>query len=172
MKNACYFIPTYYFDWLKSFRFNPKQLNITYNEETKELGIEATGLLYEVTLWEVPILAIISEVQTLEQGPIDTLYIIRKTVEKATIAELYNKTGRKLTIYHMFESPRNIPEGYEPPIGIEEILDCSVSTISGFKSDEERDSAMTRDSDFDIVFVKDDRWDSGTAQNIKRRHNI
>lgn len=31
---------------------------------------------------------------------------------------------------------------------------------------------MTRDSDFDIVFVKDDRWDSGTAQNIKRRHNI
>lgn len=58
------------------------------------------------------------------------------------------------------------------PIGIEEILDCSVSTISGFKSDEERDSAMTRDSDFDIAFVKDDRWDSGTAQNIKRRHNI
>lgn len=50
--------------------------------------------------------------------------------------------------------------------------DCSVSTISGFKSDEERDSAMTRDSDFDIAFVKDDRWDSGTAQNIKRRHNI
>lgn len=90
MKNACYFIPTYYFDWLKSFRFDPKQLNITYNEETKELGIEATGLLYEVTLWEVPILAIISEVQTLEQGPIDTSYIIRKTVEKATIAERNN----------------------------------------------------------------------------------
>lgn len=90
MKNACYFIPTYYFDWLKSFRFNPKQLNITYNEETKELGIEATGLLYEVTLWEVPILAIISEVQTLEQGPIDTSYVISKTVEKATIAERNN----------------------------------------------------------------------------------
>lgn len=28
MKNACYFIPTYYFDWLKSFRFNPKQLRL------------------------------------------------------------------------------------------------------------------------------------------------
>jgi NAD-dependent deacetylase len=25
---------------------------------------------------------------------------------------------------------------------------------------------------YDIAFVKDDRWDSGTAQNIKRRHNI
>lgn len=90
-----------------------------------------------------------------------------KGADKYAMDYIYNKTGRKLTIYHMFESPRNIPEGYEPPIGIEEILDCSVSTIS-----EERDSAMTRDSDFDIVFVKDDRWDSGTAQNIKRRHNI
>lgn len=93
-------------------------------------------------------------------------------VDKFAMDYIYNKTGRKLTIYHMFESPRNIPEGYEPPIGIEEMLDCSVSVISGFKSDEERDSAMTRDSDFDIAFVKDDRWNSGTAQNIKRRYNI
>lgn len=99
-------------------------------------------------------------------------YELANSADKYAMDYIYNKTGRKLTIYHMFESPRNIPEGYEPPIGIEEILDCSVSTISGFKSDEERDSAMTRDSDFDIVFVKDDRWDSGTAQNIKRRHNI
>ena len=52
------------------------------------------------------------------------------------------------------------------------MLDCSVSVISGFKSDEERDLAMTRDSDFDIAFVKDCRWNSGTAQNIKRRYNI
>ena len=31
---------------------------------------------------------------------------------------------------------------------------------------------MTNDSDFDIAFVKDNRWNSGTAQNIKRRHRI
>ena len=31
---------------------------------------------------------------------------------------------------------------------------------------------MTRDSDFDIAFVKDDRWDSGTAQNIKKEDTI
>lgn len=81
-------------------------------------------------------------------------------VDKYAMDYIYNKTGRKLTIYHMFKSPRNIPEGYEPPIGIEEMLDCSVSVISGFKSDEERDLAMTRDSDFDIAFVKDCRWNS------------
>lgn len=31
---------------------------------------------------------------------------------------------------------------------------------------------MTNVSNYDIAFVKDNRWDSGTAQNIKRRHNI
>lgn len=43
------------------------------------------------------------------------------------------------------------------------MLDCSVSVISGFKSDEERDLAMTRDSDFDIAFVKGlqmEQWNS------------
>lgn len=108
MKNACYFIPTYYFDWLKSFRFNPKQLNITYNEETKELGIEATGLLYEVTLWEVPILAIISEVQTLEQGIIigiedcnsfcDYYYIVYVPESKQVTYELANSADFVKTI--------------------------------------------------------------------------
>ncbi len=54
----------------------------------------------------------------------------------------------------------------------EYLLDCRIANRSGFRSDEERDSAMTTDSDFDIAFVKDNRWDSGTAQNIKRRNGI
>lgn len=95
-----------------------------------------------------------------------------KGADKYAMDYIYNKTDRKLTIYHMFKSPRNIPEGYEPPISIEEMLNCPVSVISEFKSDEERDSTMTRDSDFDIAFVKDGRWNSRTAQNIKRRYNI
>lgn len=93
-------------------------------------------------------------------------------VDKYAMDYIYNRTNRRFTIYHMFKSPRNIPEGYEPPTIIEDMLDCQVSVISGFKSDEERDAAMTRDSDFDIAFVKDNRWNSGTAQNIKRRHSI
>lgn len=72
-----------------------------------------------------------------------------------------------LTIYHMFDTPRNIPEGLSENPESE-----GVYFQRGFTSDEERDSAMTRDSDFDIAFVKDNRWDSGTAQNIKRRHGI
>lgn len=66
-----------------------------------------------------------------------------------------------LTIFHMFENPRNTPED-----------ESRVSYIGHYKTDEERDAAMTRVSDVDIAFVKKGRWNSGTAQNIKRRHTI
>lgn len=72
-----------------------------------------------------------------------------------------------LTIYHIGNSSRNIPKGLSENPESE-----GVYFKGGFKSDEERDSAMTKASDFDIAFVKDNRWDSGTAQNIKRRHEI
>ena len=72
-----------------------------------------------------------------------------------------------LIIYHMFDTPRNIPEGLSESPEFE-----GVFFHGGFTSDEERDSAMTKVSDFDIAFVKDNRWDSGTVQNIKRRHGI
>lgn len=93
-------------------------------------------------------------------------------VDKFAMDYIYNKTGRKLTIYHMFTLPRNIPENYELQASIEDIIDNCVFFSSGYESDEERDSAMTAASDFDIAFVKDNRWNSGTAQNIKRRCNI
>lgn len=66
--------------------------------------------------------------------------------------------AEKTTVYHMFEKPRNYVEG----------LKCK----SGFKSDEERDSAMTRDSDFDIAFYDKKRGWSGTFTNIARRWGL
>lgn len=87
-------------------------------------------------------------------------------VDKFAMDYIFNKDICHITIYHMFNKPRNIPEA-----NTRVILDL-VDFRGGFKSDEERDSAMTRDSDFDIAFVKDCRWNSGTVQNIKRRYNI
>lgn len=88
-------------------------------------------------------------------------------VDKFAMDYIYKYYTCPLIIYHMFDTPRNIPEGLcEHPEGNE------VYFQGGFTSDEERDSAMTKASDFDIAFVKDNRWDSGTAQNIKRRHGI
>lgn len=65
------------------------------------------------------------------------------------VAYIFNKDICHITIYHMFNKPRNIPEA-----NTRVILDL-VDFRGGFKSDEERDS--TRDSDFDIAFVKDCR---------------
>lgn len=82
-----------------------------------------------------------------------------------------------LEVFHMFLSPRNTPLDLPeeeilrtPAYGYNSMPD--VFFVGGFTSDEERDAAMTKASDFDIAFVKDNRWDSGTAQNIKRRYGL
>ena len=88
-------------------------------------------------------------------------------VDKFAMDYIFKYYMVPLIIYHMFDTPRNIPEELSEHPELEGIF-----FHGGFTSDEERDSAMTKISDFDIAFVKDNRWDSGTAQNIKRRHGI
>jgi hypothetical protein len=88
-------------------------------------------------------------------------------VDKFAMDYIYEEYCVPLTIYYMFDTPRNTPRvlsGDPNSVG--------VYFRGGFTSDEERDSAMTKISDFDIAFVKNNRWDSGTAQNIERRHNL
>lgn len=63
----------------------------------------------------------------------------------------------RVTVYHMMESPRNKNEKV-------------VNLVGGFQSDDERDAAMTNASSEDIAFVRDIKKNSGTAQNILRRH--
>lgn len=62
----------------------------------------------------------------------------------------------RITVYHMFTTPRNTNEQI-------------INFVGGFESDEERDAAMTKDSSFDIAFIRDHTQLSGTAQNILRR---
>lgn len=61
----------------------------------------------------------------------------------------------RIRVFHMFERPRN-------NIG-------RFQTVGAFKTDEERDAAMTKASDDDIAWVRRGREDSGTAHNIFRR---
>ena len=72
------------------------------------------------------------------------------------LIDVLNIEPERVTVYHMFDSPRNI----NPKI---------TQTKGGFKTDEERDSAMTANSFEDIAFVRDYSKMSGTAQNILRR---
>ena len=44
-----------------------------------------------------------------------------------------------------------------------------IKYVKGFKSHEERDCYMTEHSKYDILWVREGKWDSGTAQNFVRR---
>jgi hypothetical protein len=61
----------------------------------------------------------------------------------------------RVTVYHMFSSPR-FNKG-------------EFKTSGGFESDSDRDAAMTRVSNYDIAWVRPGRESSGTAKNIQRR---
>ena len=54
------YIPACYWEWLGGFRFEPEKINI-YLDDDKHLHIDVADKLYKVTLYEVPILAIVSE---------------------------------------------------------------------------------------------------------------
>lgn len=56
------FIPAFYFEWLNQFRFDFNKIQFWLDND-KHLHIEVTDKLYKVTLYETPILAIVSEVR-------------------------------------------------------------------------------------------------------------
>ncbi|WP_072529807.1 nicotinate phosphoribosyltransferase [Bacteroides ilei] len=62
MFTHCRFIPRVYWEWLASFRFDPEKIEV-YLDENRHLHMEVTDYLYKVTLYEVPLLAIISEIK-------------------------------------------------------------------------------------------------------------
>lgn len=61
------FIPQHYWEWLLGFHFNPNKINI-YLDVENHLHIYVIDKLYKVTLYEVPILAIVSEVYNVWKG--------------------------------------------------------------------------------------------------------
>lgn len=62
MNNNCRFIPPVYWEWLSSFKFNSGKIQASL-DENNHLHIKVTDYLYKVTLYEVPILAIVSELR-------------------------------------------------------------------------------------------------------------
>lgn len=84
----CRFLPRVYWEWLSSFRFQADKIKI-YRDEEHHLNIEITDSLYKVTLYEVPLLAIVSEIKNRLSGNVANMNnIICKLSEKV---ELSNK---------------------------------------------------------------------------------
>ena len=65
----------------------------------------------------------------------------------------------RIKVYHMGDKPMNIASD-------------KIKRVGGFKTDNERDAAMTYDSDEDIAFIYDETKWSGTGQNILRRFKM
>lgn len=63
-------------------------------------------------------------------------------------------TSDRVTIYHMFTKPR---------------FNVGFNTSGGYKNNEERDAAMTKNSNYDIAWVRPGKEKSGTARNLARR---
>lgn len=61
------FFKTDYLDWLRTFRFDPRQ--VTVADRDGELHIRISGPWREVILWEVPLLAVISEIVHRRRSP-------------------------------------------------------------------------------------------------------
>lgn len=55
-----HYIPRCFWEWLLYFRFEPAKVSVWLDEE-RHLHIEVSDLLYKVTFYEIPILAIVSE---------------------------------------------------------------------------------------------------------------
>lgn len=88
MVKNCRFLPRVYWEWLSSFRFQPEKIEVRL-DENRHLHIEISDYLYKATLYEVPLLAIVSEIKNQSSGNIASMGdILCKLSEKA---ELSNK---------------------------------------------------------------------------------
>lgn len=76
----CYFFDPVFIDFLEGYRFNPEEVHI--RQDGGELEVTIEGYWYRTVLWEVPLMAIISELYFRMTGTIPH-GVERRAVEKA-----------------------------------------------------------------------------------------
>ena len=84
----CRFIPQNYFEWLRGFRFDPSRIMVWLDDE-RHLHIEASDFMYKVTLYEIPILSIVSALRN-SGNPVDMSGVLDRLRAKI---ELSNREG-------------------------------------------------------------------------------
>lgn len=89
MTTHCRFLPSVYWEWLSSFRFDPNKIEVWLDEQ-HHLQMTVTDYLYKVTLYEVPLLAIVSEIknQFLNRIP-DKQAILAKLADKVNLSNVH-----------------------------------------------------------------------------------
>lgn len=70
MKRKIYFLPEWYYNFLRGFRFNPSDVHI-FQDQSGYLYIAVDGDWYSKIMWEMPILSTISELMHIINGDFD-----------------------------------------------------------------------------------------------------
>lgn len=70
MKKKVYFLPEWYYNFLRGFRFNPSEVHI-FQDLEGFLSIMIEGKWYSTIMWEMPILSTISELMHIINGDMD-----------------------------------------------------------------------------------------------------
>ena len=92
MSGACRFLPPFYWEWLSSFHFDPEKIRIERDEQ-HHLHVEVSDFMYKVTLYEVPLLAIISELRNRFFGNVANMeQICSKLAEKVQLSDEHKLT--------------------------------------------------------------------------------
>lgn len=112
MTQHCRFLPRVYWEWLYSFRFRPDKVKIVLDED-RHLNIEITDYLYKATLYEVPLLSIVSEIRNLSLGhEADMANTIERLKHKVELSNehqlLFSEFGTRRRF--SFEVQRNVLE--------------------------------------------------------------
>ena len=103
------YIPQFYWEWLRSFRYELNKINI-WLDEFKHLHIEVTDKMYKVTFYEIPILATVSALYHVykHHG-----YQLKQEIEEALISSL----DRKIEIakeHNLFFADFGMRRAYNP----------------------------------------------------------
>ena len=70
MRSKCYFLPLWYFTFLRGFRFNPKEVSISQDKEG-HLDVSVKGKWFSAIMWEMPILSTVSELMHILKGDLE-----------------------------------------------------------------------------------------------------
>jgi nicotinate phosphoribosyltransferase len=96
IRSKCYYFEPVFIDLLRGYRYNPAEVRITQTGGT--LDVEIEGLWYRTVLWEVPLMAIISELYFKMTGQKPDHYeprAIAKSKEFANISAEVSEFGTR-----------------------------------------------------------------------------
>src|SRR5574344_1640569 len=85
MQKKMYYMPNWFYTFLKGYRYDSSEVSVQQDEEG-HLSVDIEGYWYKTIFWEIPILSIISEMLHFYKGDIDrydALTEYNKAIDKA-----------------------------------------------------------------------------------------